>query len=198
MKHVVEYKKYQELKKTIEVMKTKLGNPDQRGSNEDMQEDNGENVEADLETVNEESIINRSFNDEEESNEITFIKGNRGAKNPGKIIVGNRQQLICNRIMKREERTRYFYDCARKHEGKSKGKGESCKARIIVETNEVGEEVEVIKLSKLTDHNHVCDEARVVKWLIQAELEDEMLKDILQRASHVRKKVICAFQQKIQ
>ena len=53
-------------------------------------------------------------------------------------------------------------------------------------------------MSKLTDHNHVCDEARVVKWLVQAEMEDEMLKDILQRASHVRKKVICAFQQKYQ
>ena len=34
-----------------------------------------------------------SFNDKEESNEMTFIKGNKGAKNPDKLIVGNKQQL---------------------------------------------------------------------------------------------------------
>ena len=45
---------------------------------------------------------------------------------------------------------------------------------------------------KLTDHNHVCDEARIVKWLILA----EMLKDVHHKASAVRKRVIVAFKQK--
>ena len=64
-----------------------------------------------------------------------------------------------------------------------------------METNDVGEDEEIIKLSKLSDHNHICDEARVVKWLIQSEMETEMLKDVLQKASCVRKRVIVAFQE---
>ena len=41
---------------------------------------------------------------------------------------------------------------------------------VVVETNAIGEEVEFIKIAKLSEHNHVCNEARVVKWLLHSEL----------------------------
>ena len=52
-----------------------MDNPE---SNRDIQDDVSKNIEIDQET--EDSDINRAFNDKEESNEITFIKGNKGAK----------------------------------------------------------------------------------------------------------------------
>ena len=51
--------------------------------------------------------------------DIRFVKG-KGNRNLGKIISGN-QQFICNKRVKfksDEGGATYYYDCARKHEGK--------------------------------------------------------------------------------
>ena len=140
--------------------------------------------------------VDQTYHEDEELPEIKFIKGNKGSKNPGKLILGNKQQFICNKQIKVGERKICFYICSRKHEGRGKGKGATCNAKLSLEMNEVGEEVDILTIPKLTDHNHVCDEARIVKWLLLAEMENEMLKDVLQKASSVRKRVIVAYQQK--
>ena len=57
------------MKADLELMKSKLE------SNRDKLDDVSKNIEIELETEN--SDINRSFIDKEESNEITFIKGNK-------------------------------------------------------------------------------------------------------------------------
>ena len=62
------------MKAELSTMKSKLDNPE---PNTDIQEV-GESIEVELET--EDSDFNKSFNDDEESNDITFIKGNKGAK----------------------------------------------------------------------------------------------------------------------
>ena len=71
VKHVVAFKKYQEMKAELNIMKSKLDNPE---ANTDIQEVD-ESIEVELET--EDSDFNKSFNDDEESNDITFIKGTR-------------------------------------------------------------------------------------------------------------------------
>ena len=57
------------MKAELELLKSKLE------SNRDKLDDVSKNIEIELETEN--SDINRSFIDKEESNEITFIKGNK-------------------------------------------------------------------------------------------------------------------------
>ena len=89
----------------------------------------------------------------------------------------------------------WYYDCARKHEGKGKGKGASCTAKAIVEMDHVREEYVVIKTPSLCDHNHVCDEGRVVKWKIHDEMEKEFLKNLSATPSSIRKKVIVKYMQ---
>ena len=129
---------------------------------------------------------------EEQSNEVRFVKS-RGGKNLGKIIVGN-QQFTCNR----QQGSTYYYDCARRHEGKGKAPGSSCKATTIIKTNEVGDDIQIIKMSKVSDHNHVCDMARVVKWLLYEQLEEEFLCDLEQKPSDVLKKVVARFKEQYQ
>ena len=60
MKHVVAYKKYQETKAELELMKSKFDNPE---SNTDIQDGINENIEVDLET--EDYEIKRYFNEDE-------------------------------------------------------------------------------------------------------------------------------------
>ena len=86
--------------------------------------------------------------------------------------------MLCNRVIKKEDRTRYFYDCARNHEGR-KGKGQSCRARIFVETNAVGEEVEIIQMSKLTDNNHAPSKNPLFREIISFFREVILFRDII-------------------
>ena len=51
-------------------------------------------------------------------------------------------------------------------------------------------------MAKLTDHNHICDQGRVLKWLLYEELEKTFLMDLMQKPSEVRKKVIGRFREK--
>ena len=90
------------------------------------------------------AAVDESFvvNDEQAEIEIRFIKG-KGNRNLGKIISGN-QQFVCNKRVKcksEEGGASYYYDCARKHGGKGQGPGSSCKARAIIKTNDIGEDV---------------------------------------------------------
>ena len=76
------------------------------------EEDGRNNIEDENEVILEEresEAVNQTYYDEEDSDEIIFLKGNRGAKNPGKLIIGNKQQFICNRPVKKGERTRYWW-----------------------------------------------------------------------------------------
>ena len=143
-----------------------------------------------------EIAVDKSFEGEEDINDIQFVKGRPGAQTLGKLVVGQKQQFVCNRKVKYEGGSTYYYDCARKHEGKGKGPGASSKAKAIVTTNDVGEDTKVVKMPKLTDHNHVCDAGRVVKWLLYEELDKEFLQNIMAKPSEVRKKVCCHFKEK--
>ena len=131
--------------------------------------------------------IYKTLDYEESSTGIRFVK-NKGGKNLGKIIVG-KQQFICNK----QQGSRHYYDCARKHEGKSPGS--SCKATVIIETNELRDNIKIIKMFELTDHNHVCEMGRVVKWLLYEQLEEEFLCDLEQKPSNVRKRVVGRFKE---
>ena len=51
-------------------------------------------------------------------------------------------------------------------------------------------------MAKLTDHNHICDMGRVLKWLLYEEIEKKILSDLMQKPSEVRKKVIAQFREK--
>ena len=59
----------------------------------------------------------------------------------------------------------------------------------------IREEYVVIKTPKLSDHNHVCDEGRVVKWKIHDEMEKEFLKNLSATPSSIRKKVVVKYMQ---
>ena len=69
--------------------------------------------------------------------EIRFVKS-KGYRNLGEFISG-KQQFICNRRVKGKAEdggSTYYYDCARKHDGKGQGPGSSCKAKAIIKTND--------------------------------------------------------------
>ena len=53
-------------------------------------------------------------------------------------------------------------------------------------------------MSKLTDHNHVCNMARVVKWLLYEKLEEEFQRDLKQKPCEVRKRVVEQFKEEYQ
>ena len=44
--------------------------------------------------------------------------------------------------------------------------------------------------TNFTDYNHVCDEAIVIKWRIQQEMEKRILRNVSSKVSIVRKQVI--------
>ena len=108
VKHVEDYKEYQELKKAMEKLKAKfvsnnseptLVTVDEHMTITDSTDEDPTSIHV-TEVVNEEANNDQTYNDDEDSNEIRFIKGNKGAKNPGKLILRSRQQFICNRSIK--------------------------------------------------------------------------------------------------
>ena len=104
-------------------------------------EDVGQDLEADEERGPEPPVV-QTFNDEEDSTEIKFINGNKGAKNSGKIILGTKQKFI----FKSWRTYKIFYTCTRKHESQGKGRGATCGARLSIEMNEVEEEVDLLRM----------------------------------------------------
>ena len=127
--------------------------------------------------------------DEEEGDvESVFLKGNRNAKNPGKLVIGSRQQFLSGRIVKTDQGHRYFYKCARKNENR-------CKASVVVDEDEFGA-LNLQNIPKVEDHNHICDEARVIKWKMMDEMEACFLEDITVLPSKIRKKIILKYQVK--
>ena len=149
----------------------------------------------DIEIIIENEAIDQTFDDLENADDIELIKGHKMSKNPGKLILGT-QQFIANRCVPSEKGKRWYYACARKHEGKGKGKGASCKAQAIIDIDILHEDLKVVKKPKLTDHNHVCDEARVIKWRIQQEMEKRILLNVSSKVSIVRKQVIVEYSEK--
>ena len=148
-----------------------------------------------IEVVIESEAIDKSFDDIENEDEIELIKGHKMSKNPGKLILG-KQQFVANRCVPSEKGKRWYYSCARKHEGKGKGKGASCSAQAIIDIDLLHEDLKVVKKPKVTDHNHVCDEARVIKWRIQQEMEKRILQNVSSKVSIVRKQVIVEYSEK--
>ena len=154
----------------------------------------------DIQNINEDIAlqgIDETFNDPNVVEEIEFIKGNKGAKNPGKLIIG-RQQFVAGRVISSEKGERWYYECARKHEGKGKGKGASCSARTIVDMDLSRENWEIVSMPKVSHHNHICDEARVIKWKIMDDMEKEFLQNLAQKPSIIRKRIIVRYITKYQ
>ena len=169
----------------------------QEGRQEEVQEQ--EQQRREMEIQEEVAAVDESLDISENHDqiEIIFVKS-KGNRNLGKIISG-KQQFICNRRVKGKAEdggSTYYYDCARKHDGKGQGPGSSCKAKAIIKTNDIGEDLEVVKIAKLTDHNHICDMGRVLKWLLYEEIEKKILSDLMQKPSEVRKKVVAQFREK--
>ena len=59
--------------------------------------------------------VDKSFEGEEDMNDIQFVKGRPGAQTLGKLVVGQKQQFVCNRRVKYEGGSTYYYDSALKH-----------------------------------------------------------------------------------
>ena len=76
--------------------------------------------------------IDETFDDLENADDIELFKGQNMSKNTGKLILST-QQFIANRSVPSEKGQRWYYSCARKHEGKGKGKGASCKAQAVID-----------------------------------------------------------------
>ena len=90
----------------------------------------------------------------------------------------------------------WYYQCARKHEGRGKGKGQSCSAQAIIDVNPLHEEIVLVKAPNLTDHNHICDEARIVKWKMMNEMQRRVMTNLATRAAIIRKAVVFEYQDK--
>ena len=92
------------------------------------------------------------------------------SKNQGKLTLC-KQQFTANCCVPSKQGQRCYYSCARKHEGKGKSNGASCKAHAIIDIDILHADLKLVKKPKLTDHNHICDRARVVKWRIQQKIK---------------------------
>ena len=198
-KQVEEYVMYSNLKVQMDQLMTNFQSALHR--NEGIQVIEGTEVIQDMQDIEGIEIViqneafDKTFDDLENTDEIELVKGHKMSKNPGKLILG-KQQFIANRCVPSEKGQRWYYSCARKHEGKGKGKGASCGAQAIIDIDFLHEDLKVVKKPKLTDHNHVCDEARVIKWRIQQEMEKRILQNISSKVSIVRKQVIVEYSEK--
>ena len=150
------------------------------GPGEDGREDEDvvEGVEGDIE---EEVVV-----------ENLFLKGYANSKNPGKLVVGSRQRFTAYANMQTDEGHRYYYQCARKLENRG-NKAAMCKATVIVDKDEQGD-LHLQTIPKLEDHNHACDESRVIKWKIMEEMEESFIEDVTVLPSKIRKKTILKYQ----
>ena len=68
------------------------------------------------------------------------------------------------------------------------GKGRSYSTRAIIDV--INEEMVLVKAPKLTDHNHICDEPRIVKWKMMREMEMRVMTNLRAKASVIRKAVV--------
>lgn len=161
---------------------------------EEVQHEEIEEEEAETEN-NDVNAVDESFEEESDVKDFYFIKGYSKAKNPGKLVIGKQQRFTCQKILNTDAGFKYVYECAVKPENKG-NKENQCKARVNVLTDDKDENVEISKVPKLTEHNHACDESKVIKWKIQEDMEEEKLKDSTSLPSDVRKKIILKYQHK--
>ena len=132
---------------------------------------------------------------EREEGGIRFIKGYSTARNPGKLIVGEKQRFVCGSSRNFEGGIKNYYNCAHKHENKGR-KEDMCKVSVLIQTDKDGENPNMSKAPILSEHNHVVDESLVVKWDIMADMETMMLGDVSLLPNVVMKRVILKYQQK--
>ena len=140
-----------------------------------------------------EGIADITENSEDES--FSFLKGHEDSKNPGKLIVG-KQRFTSVRTNKTENGFSYNYQCAVKAESKRDKGRETCKASLIVETDEEGSDISLRTIPRESEHSHVCEESEKIKWEIIADIQECFSKDETVQPSLVRKKTILKFQVK--
>ena len=128
IKHVEEYKQYTDMKIAVANIKAKLASMkpatvENMRLEESPEEPNLEELGEDLEPA----VDQTYHDDEEEATEYKFIKGNKGSKNPGKLIFGNRQQFICNKQKKLEKEQDAFISAQESMKVEVKEKEQHCK-----------------------------------------------------------------------
>ena len=199
--HVEEYRKYVKLKQEMEALRANLVHPEHVAA-PDVPVLVVEDIPPGLEPAppdqpdQPDQPLDQSLNDSNPDISFEILKGHRLAKNPGKLIVGKKQQFVASRQVESELGLRWYYQCARKHEGRGKGKGQSCSAQAIIDVDPLHEEIVLVKAPNLTDHNHICDEARIVKWKMMTEMERRVMTNLTARASVIRKAVVVEYKEK--
>ena len=204
VKHLEDIVQYKALKESLEKLKRDIDSKSDSNINSlEQSNDNGsdpiDNVSYDEQSKdnNDENFDNDSHYEAEyieETNSspdedfgFNFIKGYSNANNPGKLIIGKNQRFTCSKIKRKEDCFIYYYECATKPENKGNSKAQ-CKAPVKVITDSDGNNISIEKFPKLTDHSHICDESRVIKWRIMLDLENEYCKDTVILPSIVHKK----------
>ena len=90
--------------------------------------------------------------DKEVSNlDYMFIKGYTKSKNPGKLVINNRERFICAKNCG----NRYYYVCACKNENKGKNV-DKCRATANVITDDDENVIGVVLINR--EHNYILDE----------------------------------------
>ena len=135
--------------------------------------------------------VEEDVEDQVEENVFTLHKGWESSKNPGKLVVGEKQQFTCHYAKKKETRTYFYYNCVKKYENKRQ-KELMCKASCVLIQDEDGN-LQLEKTPKLEDHTHPCDVARVIKWKMMEEMHTEFLQDLTVMPSKIRKKVFLKY-----
>ena len=157
-------------------------------------EDLGPDEEADVESGGREESEEEEMEGQEEGVEKTrFIKGHSKAKNPGKLVVDEKQRFIFNSARSFEGGIKNYYICAQKQERKGKDK---CKVSAVIETDKDGENPIMTKAPILSEHNHRIEKSLVIKWDIMADMETMMVGDVSLLPNVVMKRVILKYQQK--
>ena len=124
---------YQTMKESIEKIRKQLKSGDQKETR--VEEAEGDEAEGDEEAEGDADITENS-----EDETFSFLKGHKDSKNPGKLVVG-KQRFTSVRTKKTENGFSYNYQCAVKAESKRDKGRETCKASLIVETNEDGSDI---------------------------------------------------------
>lgn len=195
--HVDEYRKFKKLTQEVEALKANLIHPGVMAAQDVLVDDVPVILVEDPPDPPDQpyQAPDQSLNDSSPDLSFELLKGNRLAKNPGKLVVGKSQQFLASRHKECEMGQRWYYQCARKHEGRGKGKGESCSAQAIIDVDPLHEEIVLVKAPRVTDHNHVCDEGRIVKWKMMMEMERRVLANLTERASVIRKAVVVEYRE---
>ena len=192
---VEEYIKYLELRVEYQTMKESIEKIRKQLKSGDQKETRVEEAEGDEAEGAEEAEGDADITENSEDETFSFLKGHEDSKNPGKLVVG-KQRFTSVRTKKTENGFSYNYQCAVKAESKRDKGRETCKASLIVETNEDGSDISLRTIPRESEHSHVCEESQKIKWEIISDIQECFSKDETVQPSLVRKKTILKFQVK--